>query len=91
MEIVFCISVNSTEILNKKLKNNLGELPVDLAKDNFVRKELTDLNKAAKASDEKNIDELINFGEDINEKISIFWQAPIHKIIESKKRINMKY
>ena len=70
---------------HKKLKNKLGELPVDLAKDNFVRKELTDLNKAAKASDEKNIDELINFGEDINEKISIFWQAPIHKIIESKK------
>ena len=71
---------------NKKLKNHLGELPVDLAKDNFVRKELTDLNKAAKASDEKNIDELINFGEDINEKISIFWQAPIHKIIESNKK-----
>ena len=71
---------------NKKLKNKLGELPVDLAKDNFVRKELTDLNKAAKASDEKNIDELINFGEDINEKISIFWQAPIHKVIESKKK-----
>ena len=71
---------------NKHLKNKLGELPVDLAKDNFVRKELTDLNKAAKASDEKNIDELINFGEDINEKISIFWQAPIHKVIESKKK-----
>ena len=70
---------------NKKLKNNLGELPVDLAKDNFVRKELTNLNKAAKNSDEKNIDELINYGEDINRKISIFWQAPIHKIIESKK------
>ena len=70
---------------NKKLKNKAGELPVDLAKDNFVRKELTDLNKAAKASDEKNIEELINFGKDINEKISIFWQAPIHKIIESKK------
>ena len=61
---------------DKKLKNNSGELPVDLAKDNFVRKELTDLNKAAKASDEKNIDELINFGEDINEKISIFWSDP---------------
>ena len=69
---------------NKKLKNNKGQLPVDLAKDNFVRKVLTNLNKAAKASDEKNIKELVNFGKDINEKISIFWQAPIHKIIESK-------
>ena len=70
---------------NKKLKNNKGQLPVDLAKNNFVRKVLTDLNKAAKASDEKNIHELINFGKDINEKISIFSQAPIHKIIESKE------
>ena len=71
---------------NKKLKNNQGKLPVDLAKDNFVRKVLTDLNKAAKASDEKNIKELINFGKDINEKLSIFSQAPIHKIIESKEK-----
>lgn len=74
---------------NKKLKNQEGKLPVDLAKDNFVRKVLTNLNKAAKASDEKNITELVNFGKDINEKISIFSQAPIHKIIESKD--NKKY
>ena len=71
---------------DKKLKNQKGLLPVDLAKNNFVRKVLTDLNKAAKASDEKNIIELINFGKDINEKISIFSQAPIHKIIESKEQ-----
>ena len=71
---------------NKKLKNKNNQLPVDLAKDNFVRDVLTDLNKAAKASDEKNIKELINFGKDINEKKSIFSQAPIHKIIESKEK-----
>lgn len=76
---------------NKKLKNNKGQLPVDLAKDNFVRKVLTNLNKAAKASDEKNIKELVNFGKDINEKISIFWQAPIHKIIESKDPKSMMF
>ena len=70
---------------NKKLTNDFGNLPIDLAKDNFVRKVLTNLNKAANESDQKNINELINFGEDINEKISIFNQAPIHKIIESKK------
>lgn len=70
---------------NKKLTNDYGNLPIDLAKDNFVRKVLTNLNKAANESDQKNINELINFGEDINEKISIFNQAPIHKIIESKK------
>ena len=71
---------------DKKLKNKKGQLPVDLAKDNFVRNVLTNLNKAAKASDEKNIKELINFGKNINEKISIFSQAPIHKIIESKEK-----
>ena len=69
---------------DKKLQNNEGKLPVDLSKDNFVRKVLTNLNKAAKDSDEKNIQELVNFGENINAKISIFNQAPIHKIIESK-------
>jgi ankyrin repeat protein len=71
---------------NKKLKNNNEKLPVDLSKDNFVRKVLTNLNKAAKNSEMKNITELVNFGDNINEKISIFRQAPIHKIIESKKK-----
>ena len=70
---------------DKKMMNGENKLPVDLAKDNFVRKVLTNLNKAAKSSDSKNITELVNFGQDINEKISIFSQAPIHKIIESKK------
>ena len=71
---------------NKKKKNDNSKIPVDLAKDNFVRKVLTNLNKAAKVSDQKNITELVNFGENLNEKISIFNQAPIHKIIESKKK-----
>ena len=70
---------------NKKQTNDYGNLPIDLAKDNFVRKVLTNLNKAANESDQKNINELINFGEDLNEKQSIFNVAPIHKIIESKK------
>ena len=71
---------------NKKKKNGISKIPVDLAKDNHVRKVLTNLNKAAKVSDQKNITELVNFGENLNEKISIFNQAPIHKIIESKKK-----
>ncbi len=71
---------------NKKKKNDNSKIPVDLAKDNFVRKVLTNLNKAAKNSEMKNITELVNFGDNINEKISIFRQAPIHKIIESKKK-----
>lgn len=70
---------------NKNIRNNLGKLPVDLAKDDFVRKVLTSLNKAAKNSDSKSVIELVNFGHDINDKESIFSQAPIHKVIESNK------
>ena len=65
-------------------KNKEIQIPVDLAKDNKVRNVLTNLNEAAKASNNKDIEELVNFGKDINEKLSIFSLAPIHKIIESK-------
>jgi ankyrin repeat protein len=70
---------------DKKIRNQEGKFPVDLAKDNYVRKTLTNLNKAAKNSDSKNITELVHFGHDINSKLSIFSQAPVHKIIESNK------
>jgi ankyrin repeat protein len=70
---------------DKKIMNQEGKFPVDLAKDNYVRKTLTNLNKAAKNSDSKNITELVHFGHDINSKLSIFSQAPVHKIIESDK------
>jgi ankyrin repeat protein len=70
---------------DKTALNSEEKIPVDLAKDNFVRKVLTSLNKAAKSSDEKNVTELIYFGHNINDKQTIFSQAPIHKIIESEK------
>lgn len=70
---------------DKTLRNQDHKLSVDLAKDNYVRKVLTNLNKAAKNSDSKNITELVHFGHDINSKLSIFSQAPLHKIIESEK------
>ena len=69
----------------KQIQNKDDKIPVDIAKDNKVRKVLTNLNDAAKASNEKDIQELVNFGKDINEKLSIFSIAPIHKIIESRK------
>lgn len=68
---------------SKNALNEAGKLPVDLAKDDYVRKVLTSLNKAAKNSDSKSIVELVNFGHNINNKTSIFSQAPLHKIIES--------
>ena len=71
---------------DKTTINKENKIPVDIAKDNKVRKVLTNLNEAAKASDEKNIQELVNFGKDLNEKLSIFSLAPIHKIIESTEK-----
>ena len=70
---------------NKIERNLNNKIPVDLAKDNYVRKVLTNLNTAAKNSDSKNLTELVHFGHDINTKFSIFSQAPLHKVIESKK------
>jgi ankyrin repeat protein len=70
---------------DKTAINGEDKIPVDLAKDNFVRNVLTSLNKAAKSSDEKNMTELVYFGHDINKKHTIFSQAPIHKVIESNK------
>ena len=69
----------------KHNENDENHIPVDIAKDNKVRKVLTNLNEAAKASNEKDIQELVNFGKDLNEKLSIFAIAPIHKIIESRE------
>ena len=70
---------------NKQTKNKDDKIPVEIAKDNKVRKVLTNLNEAAKDSNENDIKKLVNFGNDINEKLSIFSFAPIHKIIESKE------
>ena len=76
---------------DKFKKNSNNQLPVDLSKDNFVRKVLTNLNTAAKNGESENIKELVDFGEDINEKRSIFSQAPIHKIIENDDKEGNKY
>ena len=70
----------------KHSQNKINQIPVDIAKDNKVRKVLTNLNEAAKASNEKDIQELVNFGKDLNERLSIFSLAPIHKIIESQEK-----
>ena len=75
----------------KRNHNKKNKIPVDVAKDNKVRNVLTNLNEAAKLSNEKDIQELVTFGKDINEKLSIFSFAPIHKIIDSKKDKKKKH
>ena len=73
-------------------KNNHDKIPVDLAKDNMVRDVLSSLNKAAKNCDFKSIEELVNFGHNVNDKETIFSQAPLHKIIETEEsKNNNKY
>lgn len=67
------------------LQNDQGKIPVDLAKDNKVRNVMTSLNKAAKNGDSVFMKELVHFGHDINKKLTIFTQAPIHKAVESNK------
>ena len=71
---------------DKTIHNKENQIPVDIAKDNRVREVLTNLNEAAKASNEDNIEKLVNFGKDLNERLSIFSLAPIHKIIESTEK-----
>jgi flagellin-specific chaperone FliS len=47
-------------------------MPVDMAKDHFVRRILTNLKKAAIMYDEKNVTELVHFKHNINKTKSIF-------------------
>ena len=70
---------------NKNLENKENKKPVVIAKDNIVRNVLTNLNETAtKASNEKDVIDLVILGNDINEKLSIFSLAPIHKVLENK-------
>ena len=69
-----------------KLNQNInGKFPLDLAKDKFTRKALTNLNKEALNCSENNINELVENGEDVNQRISIFGEPPLHMAIASKK------
>ena len=57
--------------------------PLDIAENKYVRQALTNLNKEADKGDESNIAKLVDEGENINERISILGEGPIHKIVLS--------
>jgi ankyrin repeat protein len=65
-------------------------MPLDIAKNKLVRKVLTDLNEAAYKCDVHNLKFLVNCGNKINQKISIFGEAPIHQTIKSDKKENVE-
>ena len=59
-----------------------------MSKDKFCRKVLSNLNEAAYNCDNRNLKHLVNCGNKINDKLSIFGEAPIHKAVLSTKAEN---
>lgn len=66
-------------------RNINGDFPLELAKDKFTRKALTNLNKESKKCSESNINELVSHGEDVNDRLTIFGATPLQKAIESDR------
>ena len=58
-----------------------SERPLEVGKDKFVRGVLQNLNDAATQGNIKDIKHLVNCGNKIDNKISIFGEAPIHKAV----------
>lgn len=57
--------------------------PLDIAQNKYVRQALTNLNEEAHKGNESNITRLVDEGENINERISILGEGPIHKAVLS--------
>jgi ankyrin repeat protein len=60
-----------------------AERPLEVGKDKFVRSVLQNLNDAAYQGNVKDIKHLVNCGNKIDNKLSIFGEAPIHKAVLS--------
>jgi ankyrin repeat protein len=63
-----------------------AERPLEVGKDKFVRGVLQNLNEAAFQANVKDLKHLVNCGNKIDNKLSIFGEAPIHKAVLSKVR-----
>lgn len=60
-----------------------AQAPLELAKDKFSRDVLQTLNGAADSTNTKDLNYLVNCGENIDQRASIVGQAPIHKTVLS--------
>jgi len=58
-----------------------AERPLEVGKDKFVRSVLQNLNDAAYQGNVKDLKHLVNCGNKIDNKLSIFGEAPIHKAV----------
>ena len=61
-----------------------SERPLEVGKDKFVRGVLQNLNDAATQGNVKDLKHLVNCGNKIDNKLSIFGEAPIHKAVLTK-------
>lgn len=68
------------------IRDNQRHNAIDIAKNKYVRQALTNLNEEAEKGNEMNITKLVEEGENINERMSILGEAPIHKAVLSKLR-----
>ena len=62
---------------------NYRERPLEVSKDKFARGVLQTLNDAAHESNHQDVKYLVNCGEQIDERMSITGEAPIHKAVLS--------
>jgi ankyrin repeat protein len=62
-----------------------AERPLEVGKDKFVRGVLQNLNEAALQSNVQDLQHLVNCGNKIDKKLSVFGEAPIHKAILSEE------
>lgn len=58
-----------------------SERPLEVGKDKFTRGVLQNLNDAAYQGNVKDLKHLVNCGNKIDSKLSIFGEAPIHKAV----------
>jgi ankyrin repeat protein len=61
-----------------------AERPLECGKDKFTRSVLQNLNDAAYQANVKDLKHLVNCGDKIDSKLSIFGEAPIHKAVLAK-------
>jgi len=57
--------------------------PLEISKDKYARNVVQNLNKAATQANSKDLRYLVNCGDKIDNRMSIFGEAPIHKAVLS--------
>ena len=62
-----------------------AENPLEIAKDKYTRDVLQNLNKAATQANSKDLRYLVNCGNQIDKRMSIFGEAPVHKAVLSNQ------